>query len=143
MDKNNFIKIILISNKFIIKYLVALLTVCLLLASINLFMLVYKRLTEPPFLVFEITILFEVFSLALIIAIGIELIKSLILLLISESIPSLSIIQIAIIAVANKIITLDVKHTDAITLLALAALMAGLGLAFYFHKHNQVTKPTN
>jgi uncharacterized membrane protein (DUF373 family) len=43
-------------------------------------------------------------------------------------------VQIAIIAVANKIITLDIKHTDAITLFGLAALMTGLGLVYYFHQ---------
>ena len=101
----------------------------LLLASADIVYVIYQKLKEPPYWLIDVTTLFDVFSLVLIIAIGYELIKSLILVISSESIPSFPIIQIAIIAVANKIITLDIKHTDAVTLFGLAALLAALGAA--------------
>ena len=132
--KDQFVKSVLFINKGIIQFLVCILTVCLLLACVNLLMIVYERIKNPPFLIFEVATLFDVFSLILIIAIGYELVKSLLIIISSQTIPSFSIVQIAIIAVANKIITLDIKHTDAITLFGLAALMTGLGLVYYFHQ---------
>ncbi len=125
---------VLFVNKFIVKILVVILTICLLLATIHLVVIIIDKIKEPPFLVLDIATLFEGFSLVLIIAIGYELIKSLLLIISSQSIPSFPIIQIAIIAVANKIITLDIKHTEPLILFGLAALIAGLGLAYFFHK---------
>lgn len=130
---DKFIQSVLFVNKLIVKFLICVLTICLILATVHLLTVVYYRITKPPFLVIEVDTLFDVFSLILIIAIGYELIKSLLIIISSPSIPSFPIVQIAIIAVANKIITLDIKHTDFYTLLALAALMAGLGVTYFFH----------
>ncbi|MFN8243447.1 MAG: phosphate-starvation-inducible PsiE family protein [Ferruginibacter sp.] len=139
-DKNAFNKGLLTVNKLIIKFLLIVLTVCLLLASADLVYLIYLKLKEPPFWLVDVTTLFDVFSLVLIIAIGYELVKSLILIISSESIPSFPIVQIAIIAVANKIITLDIKHTDQITIYGLAILMAALGVTYHFHRQKGKAK---
>lgn len=133
-QKPGFNRNIILFNKLIIKFLLIILSICLLLASADIVYVIYQKLKEPPYWLIDVTTLFDVFSLVLIIAIGYELIKSLILVISSESIPSFPIIQIAIIAVANKIITLDIKHTDAVTLFGLAALLAALGAAYFFHK---------
>lgn len=129
--QTKFEQYILSGNKLIVKYLIIILTLSLIFASVHLSMLVYEKLTNPPFLVIEVGALFDIFSLVLIIAIGYELVKSLLIIISSEAIPSLPIVQIAIIAVANKIITLDVKHTDVNLLYGLAALIAGLGLTYF------------
>lgn len=133
-NKDGFVKTVLFANKLIVKLLIVVLTVCLILACVNLLIIVYDRITRPPFLVMEVETLFEVMSLVLIIAIGYELVKSLLIIITSEGIPSLPILQIAIIAISNKIITLDIKHTDAMVLFGLAALIIGLGLAYFFHR---------
>lgn len=75
------------------------------------------------------------FNLILIIAIGYELIKSLILIISSNTVPTLPIIQIAIIAVSNKIITLDIKQTNVYILIGLALLIAALGLTYFLMKY--------
>jgi uncharacterized membrane protein (DUF373 family) len=75
----------------------------------------------------------------LIIAVGYELIKSLILIITSETIPSAPIIQIAIIAVANKIITLDIKHTEPIMVVGLGVLIAALGLTHFLLNYRKKT----
>jgi uncharacterized membrane protein (DUF373 family) len=73
--------------------------------------------------------------LVLIIAVGDELIKSLILIITSDSIPTVPIVQIAIVAVATKIITLDAKHSEPNTVIGLAVLIGMLRLTHFLLKY--------
>jgi uncharacterized membrane protein (DUF373 family) len=50
----------------------------------------------------------------------------------SDSIPNVSIIQIAIIAVANKLSHFDAKHSDANLIIGLAVLITALGLTHFY-----------
>lgn len=133
-DNDKFTNAVLFTNKLIVKFLICILTICLISATVHLVAIIYYKLVRPPFLIIDVTTLFDVFSLILIITIGYELVKSLLIVISSQSIPSFPIIQIAIIAVANKIITLDIAHTDFKILLGLASLLVGLGVAYFFHK---------
>ena len=121
-------------GKWIIRFLMAVLTICLLLATAHLVKVIYDKISEPPFLLLDVNTLFEIFNLLLIIAVGYELIKSLLTIITSDTIPAADIMLIAIIALANKMITLDVKHTDAPVLYGLAAIMVSLGSTFFFLK---------
>jgi uncharacterized membrane protein (DUF373 family) len=133
-SEDKFSKAILATNKFVVKFLICVLTICLILSSLHLVDVVYEKIKEPPFLLIDINTLFDVFSLVLIITIGYELVKSLLIIISSEAIPSFPLTQIAIIAVTNKIITLDIKHTEPITLFGLAALVLGLGACYFLHR---------
>ena len=137
--KNNdkFSNIILGINKNVIRVLIALMTLTLILSTLHLMTLEYQKIKAHPFLLVDVSTLFEVFNLILIIAIGYELIKSLLLIISSDIIPTVPIIQIAIIAVSNKIITLDIKQTDVNTLIGLALLIASLGLALFLLKYRK------
>ena len=126
-------------NKCIIKILMIILTLCLILALGSLVQIVYHRIISPPFLLIDITLLFESFNLVLINAVGYELVKSLSIIISSDVIPTRLIIQIAIIAVANKIITLDLKNVKTEMLYGMASILVGLGAAFYF-LHNPKQK---
>ena len=138
MEKNNkFDGVIIGINKVIIRFLMIILTVCLIFASLDLVKIIYQRITLPPFLLLDVATLFEIFNLLLIIAIGYELIKSFHTIVSSDTIPVIPIIQIAIIAIANKIITLDLKHIEPQILYGLASLLLGLGAAIFFSKHSK------
>lgn len=125
-------------NAFIIKFLIVVLTICLILSSLDLVKIIYQKVATPPYPLIDISALFEIFTLVLVIAIGYELIKSFNKLISSDIIPVLPIIQISVIAIANKIITLDTKHTDSGILFGLAAILAGLGVAFYLLKDHSI-----
>jgi uncharacterized membrane protein (DUF373 family) len=132
--QNIFDKIIYTINGLILKLQIVVLTVCLILASFDLVRTVYDKIANQPFPSFDISALFEIFTLILIIGIGYQLIKSFIKLISSNVIPVLPVLQISAIAVANKIITLDIKTADPHILYGLAALLVSLGIAFYFLK---------
>ena len=136
-NKDKFSKIVSDINKNVMRVMIGLMTLSLILASVHLIYLIYERLVAPPYLIIEVTTLYEAFNLVLIIAVGYELTKSLILIISSDSIPTVPIIQIAIIAVANKIITLDTKHSDANLIIGLAVLIAALGMTHFLLKYKK------
>jgi uncharacterized membrane protein (DUF373 family) len=128
---DKFLKGILQTNKWIMVGIVLILTPSLLSASMYLVYNVITEIQAPPLLLIKPKLLYEIFSSALIIAIGYELIKSIIIIITSDEIPALPIVKISIIAVANKVITLDVKDISHLTILGLAALLIGLAMIYY------------
>lgn len=131
IEVDKFLKVILQTNKWIMVGIVLILTPSLLSASMYLVYNIITEITAPPILLIKPKLLYEIFSSALIIAIGYELIKSIIIIITSDEIPALPIVKIAIIAVANKVITLDMKDISHLTILGLAALLIGLAMIYY------------
>lgn len=128
---------ILESLKFTLKALVVIMTLSIILGMINLIYVLFNKITSPPLVyMLDLGDLYGIFKLSLIILIGYELIKSLLIIINSHLIPSKTILNIAIIAVANKIITLDITNTDFTKIFALAALAIALGVSNYFLKND-------
>jgi len=100
----------------------------------HIIVLFYKLISSPDPYYFLINVedLHVVFSLLLIMLVGHELFKSITLLLNHENIPVKSILKIAAIAIANKIITLDLEHLNVNMLLGLSAILISIGITFYF-----------
>ena len=136
MNSNDkFSRIIIGINKNIIRVLIAIMTLMLLLGTLHVIYLEFKKITAPPYLLIDVSSLFEVFNLILVIAVGYELIKALLLIISSNTIPTVQIIEISIIAISTKIITLDVKQTNSNVIISLALLIAALGLAYFLLKY--------
>ncbi|MBC7486666.1 MAG: phosphate-starvation-inducible PsiE family protein [Cytophagaceae bacterium] len=110
-NSDKFSKIRSTINKNVIRVLIGLMNLSIILASLHLIYLVYQKVMDAPVFVIYVAPLFDIFDLILIIVVGYELTKSLILIISSDRIPIIPIVQIAMIAVANKIITLDIKYT--------------------------------
>lgn len=142
-SENKFTGKIIAINKNIIRVLIAIMTLMLILGTVQLIYLEYKKITAPPYLLIDVSSLLEVFNLILIIAVGYELIKALLLIISSNTIPTVQIIEISIIAISTKIITLDVKQTDSNVIISLALLIAALGLTYFLLKYckNPQNKP--
>jgi uncharacterized membrane protein (DUF373 family) len=119
------------TGKLILRFMIALLVVSLILASAYLVYEIIHRAIEPPFLLLDFKIVYEIFSMVLVIAVGYELIKSFTIIIASDKLPTTLIIEVAIIALCNKIITLNFKDISYVYLLSTSALIIALGAAFY------------
>lgn len=93
----------------IIYALVVMLLVAVLLGTVALGTRLVQTVLEPPFLLIEPAALFRSFGLFLIILIGLELLKLLKLHLSHHKLQPELVIEVAIIALCNKIVTLDAK----------------------------------
>lgn len=142
MKGDSFTSLIQRITRYILMSLVVIMTLALLLGIVNLVITLGGSLIDRPYLFsLDVKELYVVFKLVLIIVIGYELIKSLLVILNSHYIPAKTIVNIAIIAVANKIITLDMAQTGWQEILALAALLLALGVTNHYTPRMQVDEP--
>lgn len=129
INYNTFINTI---TKYAIRLLIFAMMVALLLTLVQLLITLASMIINPPNAFrLDVSQFFIVLKLSLIILVGYELIKSMLYIINSDCIPVAPIINIAIIAMANKIITLDMHDADYLSILSLAALIVGLGITRY------------
>jgi uncharacterized membrane protein (DUF373 family) len=93
---------------------------------------------SPNTFVLNVSELLDIFSLSLIIVIGYELSKSIILIVKSNLIPVDAITKIAAIAVLNKMITADYSAVDAYKIAATALVLLSIGATHYFFSKSYI-----
>jgi uncharacterized membrane protein (DUF373 family) len=121
-------------SKIIILILMLVLIAGMTLATIRLIILFVNLVISPdpvPYLI-NLDDMYTVFTWLLIIVVGYELFKSLTLLLKHDQIPVKSILKIAAIAIANKVITTNIKTIDMQAMIGVSVLIASVGLTFFF-----------
>jgi uncharacterized membrane protein (DUF373 family) len=110
--------------------------------SAHLGMLFFKELLndEPYKYIINVDELLGLFSSALTIVVGYELVKALIYLVRSHNIPVQTIIKIAIIALMNKVITTDYSHIDYAKIISVAILILALGVTHFLFNSSSTDK---
>jgi len=125
------IKIVSWVEGVIVRVLIWLMLLAVSLGTIELGRVLIMSILSPPMFLLDISKLFDAFGLFLVILIGLELLKSMQFFLSEKRIKPEMVIEVAIIAVCNKVITLDLKHTGADMLLGMAALLIGLSAGYF------------
>ena len=92
-----------------------------------------------PFLI-KTEDLYAIFSMVLIIIVGYELFKSLYIIMQSNQMPVKSITKVAAMAMANKVITLNLKDVEPIELFGISALILAIGISYYYFQKDPEIK---
>ena len=122
-------------EKMIVLVLVVLMAVVLLLSTVELAWVIIKDAITPPILILEIDELLEIFGLFMLVLIGIELLDTIAKTYMSESVDHAQIVMaVAIIAIARKVIILDVKDLSGLALVGIAAIILALSIGYYLIK---------
>ncbi|MBC7537669.1 MAG: phosphate-starvation-inducible PsiE family protein [Bacteriovorax sp.] len=116
---------------FITIILMVLMAIVVMLSVVDLALILYRDIITPPILVLDTFELLDIFSMFLLVLIGIELIETLKAYMIQNELRAEIIILVAIIALARKIITLDLKEVSSGSLLGIAATMLALSIAYF------------
>jgi uncharacterized membrane protein (DUF373 family) len=95
---------------------------------------VFHDLFQPPGFFLGVQDLFDVFGLFLMVLIGLELMTSIKMYLDSNTIHAEIMFLVALTAVARKVVILDSKSIDPMTVFAIAALVIALSGGYYFIK---------
>lgn len=125
-------------ERVIVVILIATMGVVIALATLDLLWLVIKDVMTPPFLLLEVTELLEIFGFVLLILIGIELLETIKAYLTENVIHVEIVLEVALIAIARKVIVLDTEKYPPLTLLALAALILTLALGSYLERRGRL-----
>ena len=127
-------------QKIIILVLVVLMAVVLLLSTIELAWVIIKDIITPPIILLEIDELLEIFGLFMLVLIGIELLDTIAKTYMNESADHAQIVMsVAIIAIARKVIILDVKDLSGFALVGIAAIILALSIGYYLIKKKDAT----
>ena len=121
-------------ERVIIISLIAMMMIVVFVSTVRLGWWLVKEMISPPFLMFNIEQLFLIFGFFLMILIGIELLESLKVYINEDKIHVEVVFTIALIAVARKVITLEITKLPPITLIGIAAIIIALAMGYFLIK---------
>ena len=115
--------------------LILMMVVVVFLATVELDWIILKDIVTPPIFYLEINQLLEIFGFFLLILIGVELLETIKAYLNTNVIHVEVVLEVALIAIARKVIILDLKTYSELTLVGIAALILTLALAYALLKY--------
>lgn len=123
--------------------LLGMMALVVFLATVELAVIIVQRMLsgQPKLLLLDISDLLEIFGFFMMILIGLELIETIKIYLVDESIHVEVICLVAIVAIARKVIILDLYKLSALTLLGIAAIILALSVGYFFLKKAMEKKP--
>ena len=122
-------------EKYLIQALMALMAIVLVLGTLDLAWFVIKSVIESPYFLFDVNLLLDVFGMFMLVLIGIELLESIMKTYLTEGAPHYeTVLSVAIIAIARKVIILDVKKVESLSLIGIAAIILALTVGYFMMK---------
>lgn len=91
----------------------------------------YLKLSEPPALLMDIGDIFDIFGAFMVVLIAIEIFINIRLYLGTSVIPIQLVVATALMAIARKVIVLDLADTEAIYVFGIAAVVMALGVTYW------------
>ncbi|RKG79975.1 phosphate-starvation-inducible E-like protein [Corallococcus exercitus] len=105
--------------------------VVLALSTLELGWIIVKDIITPPILLLEVDELLEIFGFVLLILIGVELLETIKAYLRDNVVHVEIVLEVALIAIARKVIVLDLSKYDGVSVLAVAGLIVALAGALF------------
>ena len=118
-------------QRLVVSVLLLLLALVVVLSTAHLAVLIAKEIWKPPRFLIEVQGLLEVFGYFLLVLIGVELLETLKGYIKHNVVHARVVLEVALIAVARKVVTTELGAVPPLTLFAVAALIVALGVAYY------------
>jgi uncharacterized membrane protein (DUF373 family) len=135
-------------QKLTVMALAAMLVVVMLLSTVHLGWLIGEEILKPPRWLIPVQGLLEIFGYFLLVLIGVELLETLKAYVRKDVIHVRVVLEVALIAMARKVIIEEPNTVPGMTLFGIAALILALGIAFFFERqakreagHGAATQP--
>jgi uncharacterized membrane protein (DUF373 family) len=122
-------------EKLMIQALILMMAVVVGLATIDLAWILIKDIVQPPILLLSVDELLELFGLFMLVVIGIELLETIMKTYLTQGAPHYEVVlSVAIIAIARKVIILDLKDVGSLTLIGIASIILALTTGYFLMK---------
>ena len=118
-------------EKFIIVSLTVMMGVVVFLSTVELGWMLVRDILTPPVGLIELDEILELFGFFLLILIGIELLETIKIYMTENLLRVEVVLLVAIIAVARKVIILDIKEMSDLKLIGIAAIILALAGGFF------------
>lgn len=105
------------------------------LTTLDFAWLIIKDVIQSPFLLLSIDQLLELFGLSMLVLIGIELLETIMKTYKTQGDTHYEVVlSVAIIAIARKIIILDLKEVSSLTLIGIGSIVVALTVGYFLMK---------
>ncbi len=122
-------------ERIIILSLLTMMSIVVLLGTLELaVILVEQMLKSPRIILLDINEMLTIFGFFLMILIGLELMETMKVYLVEETVHVEIIFLVAIIAITRKVIILDVNALTPLTSVGVAAIILSLSIGYYVLK---------
>jgi uncharacterized membrane protein (DUF373 family) len=121
-------------QKLTVLTLAGMLVVVMVLSTAHLGVLIFQQIMAPPRFLIPVQGLLDIFGYFLLVLIGVELIETLKAYVRKDAIHVRVVLEVALIAMARKVIIEEPNAVPSLTLFGIAALILALGIAFYFER---------
>ena len=125
-------------EKVMIQALMVMMAIVLGLATLDLAWLIIKDIITPPYVILSVNQLLDIFGLFMLVLIGIELLETIMKTYITQDQPHYEVVlSVAIIAIARKVIILDVKEIDSLSLIGIGSIVLALTAGYFLMKRSR------
>ncbi|WP_205828076.1 phosphate-starvation-inducible PsiE family protein [Microbulbifer sp. SH-1] len=114
-----------------VRFLAVLMALVIIWSVADVVWVLYQRLRSEPLLLLNHNDLFDVFGAIMLVLISIEIFINIRLYLGSNVIPIQLVVATALMAIARKVIVLDLDETGPIYILGIAAAVLALGITYW------------
>ncbi len=118
--------------------LLVLMTLVVVLSTLDLGREIFLKVGRPPNVFIPVEGLLDIFGMFLLVLIGIELLDTLHAYLTENVVHEEVILAASLIAIARKVIALDIKELDALKLIGIGAIIMAVAVAYWIVKEAHV-----
>lgn len=126
--------------RFAIRILAVLMVVVIFWSVADVVYVIYSKVIIPPYFLLDAEDILETFGAFMLVLIAVEIFINIRLYLGSNVIPVELVIATALMAVARKIIVLDLKIVSAEQIIGLALVTLALGISYWLVKQRHLSK---
>lgn len=117
--------------RYAIKLLAVLMVLVIIWGVLDVIYVLYTKFLAPPVLLFEVGDIFVIFGAFMVVLIAVEIFINIRLYLGTNVLPIRLVIATALMAIARKVIILDIETISAEEMLAIAAVVLALGVTHW------------
>jgi uncharacterized membrane protein (DUF373 family) len=136
-------KVLKIFERLIVGSLILMMIVVILLSTIELGRILILDIITPPSYLLDFNELLDLYGFFMLILIGVELLETIRAYLNEHIVHVEIVLEVALIAVARKVVIIDVKEYSSGTLMAIAAIVLSLAGAYYLQKRIRNRRESN
>jgi len=111
--------------------LLVMMVLVVFLSTVELGWIIIKDIVTPPVFLLEINELLDVFGMFLLVLIGVELLETVKMYLTHQIVHVEVVFTVAMIAIARKVIILDIKEVSSLTLIGIGVIIVALSAGYY------------
>lgn len=129
--------------RFSIRILAILMVLVILWGVTDVIYVMYQSLITPPMFLLDVGDIFQIFGAFMVVLIAVEIFTNIRLYLGTDELPVRLVIATALMAIARKVIILDLTEIEPSYVLGIAAVVLALGLTYWLLSKDQSAKSAN